>query len=132
MGAITYCLSFQTIQGLYVVTDIYPFHLQARKVHRASCADTLTIDAIFNYVAEHMDDGLHRIALFIALCVRLPCGSGKVRPRLRYTNNEIDHTCTSWRWAYGIGCLYGLAIVLLIAFFMEETWVTSNYAFNGF
>jgi hypothetical protein len=25
-------LKFKTMQGLYVVTDIYPFHLQARKV----------------------------------------------------------------------------------------------------
>jgi len=28
----THRLKFRIIQGLYVVTDIYPFHLQARKV----------------------------------------------------------------------------------------------------
>jgi len=28
---------------------------------------------------------------------------------------------TTWRWAYGIGCLYSLVVVLLIAGFMEET-----------
>jgi len=28
---------------------------------------------------------------------------------------------TTWRWAYGIGTLYGLFVVLIIAFFAEET-----------
>jgi MFS family permease len=28
----------------------------------------------------------------------------------------------SWRWAYGIGCIYGLIVVILIAFFMRETY----------
>lgn len=28
---------------------------------------------------------------------------------------------TTWRWAYGIGSLYSLIVVLLIVFFMEET-----------
>jgi len=28
---------------------------------------------------------------------------------------------TTWRWAYGIGCLYGLLVVLTIALFGEET-----------
>jgi MFS family permease len=32
---------------------------------------------------------------------------------------------TSWRWAYGIGSLYGAIVVLLIVFFMEETCVTN-------
>jgi len=27
----------------------------------------------------------------------------------------------TWRWAYGIGCLYGLFVVLAIVFFGEET-----------
>jgi len=27
----------------------------------------------------------------------------------------------NWRWSFGIGCMYSLAVVLLIAFFMEET-----------
>ena len=30
---------------------------------------------------------------------------------------------TTWRWAYGIGCLYSLIVVFLIIFFMEETYV---------
>jgi MFS family permease len=32
---------------------------------------------------------------------------------------------TTWRWAYGIGCLYSLIVVLLIIFFMEETYVST-------
>jgi MFS family permease len=28
---------------------------------------------------------------------------------------------TTWRWAYGIGCMYGAIVVILIALFMEET-----------
>lgn len=28
---------------------------------------------------------------------------------------------TTWRWAYGIGCLYSLLVVILIVFFGEET-----------
>jgi MFS family permease len=28
---------------------------------------------------------------------------------------------TTWRWAYGIGSMYGAVIVLLILFFGEET-----------
>jgi hypothetical protein len=32
MYTITHRLKFKIMQGLFVVTDIYPFHLQARKV----------------------------------------------------------------------------------------------------
>ena len=28
----------------------------------------------------------------------------------------------SWRWAYGIGSLYSVIVVILIVFFMEETY----------
>ncbi|KAF8877198.1 major facilitator superfamily domain-containing protein [Infundibulicybe gibba] len=28
---------------------------------------------------------------------------------------------TTWRWAFGVGCLYGAAVLLLIVFFMEES-----------
>ena len=30
----------------------------------------------------------------------------------------------SWRWTYGIGSIYGLFVVLMIAFFGEETCVS--------
>jgi hypothetical protein len=63
------------VQGLYVVTDMYPFHLQARKVGLLVSADTV-IYAFLAYKVEHMDDGLHRFAIFIALCVWFSCGSG--------------------------------------------------------
>ena len=29
---------------------------------------------------------------------------------------------TSWRWAYGIGSMYSVIVVILIVFFMEETY----------
>ena len=29
---------------------------------------------------------------------------------------------TSWRWAYGIGSIYSVVIVILIVFFMEEMY----------
>jgi hypothetical protein len=32
MDTTAHRLKFKIMQGLYVVTDIYPFHLQARKV----------------------------------------------------------------------------------------------------
>jgi MFS family permease len=32
---------------------------------------------------------------------------------------------TSWRWAYGIGSMYSLFVVLLIVFVMEETYVSA-------
>ncbi|EDR01960.1 uncharacterized protein LACBIDRAFT_310240 [Laccaria bicolor S238N-H82] len=70
--------------GLYVVTDMYPFHLQARK---------LSIWTMGFIVSPFLS----------------PFAFGFLVAR------------TTWRWAYGIGCLYSLIVVLLIIFFMEET-----------
>ncbi|TFK41584.1 MFS general substrate transporter [Crucibulum laeve] len=70
--------------GLYIVTDMYPFHLQARKLN------IWTMGFI--------------ISPFLS-----PFAFGFLVAR------------TTWRWAYGIGCLYGLVVVLLIVFFGEET-----------
>ncbi|KIM76222.1 hypothetical protein PILCRDRAFT_12978 [Piloderma croceum F 1598] len=72
------------VTGLFVVTDIYPFHLQARK---------------FNIWTMG----------FIGSPFLSPFVFGFLVAR------------TSWRWAYGIGSLYGLVVIVLIAFFMEET-----------
>ncbi|KAF9041214.1 MFS general substrate transporter [Panaeolus papilionaceus] len=72
------------VTGLYIVTDLYPFHLQARKLN------IWTMGFI--------------ISPFLS-----PFAFGFLVAR------------TSWRWAYGIGSLYGLVVVLLIVFFMEET-----------
>ena len=30
---------------------------------------------------------------------------------------------TTWRWAYGIGSIYGAIVCLLIIFFMDETCI---------
>ncbi|KAG2747498.1 MFS general substrate transporter [Suillus brevipes Sb2] len=70
--------------GLYIVTDIFPFHLQARKLNIWT----------FGYI----------ISPFLS-----PFAFGFLVAR------------TSWRWAYGIGSLYGAVVVALIALFMEET-----------
>lgn len=72
------------VTGLYVVTDMYPFHLQARK---------LSIWTMGFIVSPFLS----------------PFAFGFLVAR------------TTWRWAYGIGCLYSLIVVLLIIFFMEET-----------
>ncbi|KAJ7636997.1 major facilitator superfamily domain-containing protein [Roridomyces roridus] len=72
------------VTGLYVVTDLYPFHLQARMLN------FWTMGFI--------------VSPFIS-----PFAFGFLVAR------------TSWRWAYGIGSMYGAIVVLLIALFMEET-----------
>ncbi|KAF5351077.1 hypothetical protein D9756_008452 [Leucocoprinus leucothites] len=72
------------VTGLYVVTDLYPFHLQARKLN------LWTMGFIVSPFISPF--------LFGFLVAR-----------------------TTWRWAYGIGSLYGLFVVLIIVFFGEET-----------
>jgi len=72
------------ITGLYVVTDMYPFHLQARKINIWTTG-------------------------FILSPIMSPFAFGFLVAR------------ANWRWAYGIGSLYGLLVVLLITFFLEET-----------
>ncbi|KAF9026145.1 MFS general substrate transporter [Hymenopellis radicata] len=71
-------------KGLYVVTDLFPFHLQARKLN------VWTMGFI--------------ISPFLS-----PFAFGFLVAR------------TTWRWAYGIGCLYGLVVLVLIVLFMNET-----------
>ncbi|KAL1741300.1 major facilitator superfamily domain-containing protein [Schizophyllum fasciatum] len=70
--------------GLYVVTDLYPFHLQARMLN------IWTMGFI--------------ISPFLS-----PFAFGFLVAR------------ASWRWAYGIGAMYSLVVVLMILLFMEET-----------
>ncbi|KAL0958247.1 hypothetical protein HGRIS_000401 [Hohenbuehelia grisea] len=72
------------VTGLYVVNDMYPFHMQARKLN------IWTMGFI--------------ISPFLS-----PFAFGFLVAR------------ASWRWAYGIGCLYGAFVVLMILFFGEET-----------
>ncbi|KAF9522707.1 MFS general substrate transporter [Crepidotus variabilis] len=77
------------VTGLYTVTDLYPFHLQARKLNLWSMG--------------------FLISPFLS-----PFAFGFLVAR------------TSWRWAYGIGSMYSLFVVILIAFFMEETMYDRN------
>ncbi|KAF8881784.1 MFS general substrate transporter [Infundibulicybe gibba] len=72
------------VTGLFVVTDMFPFHLQARKLNIWTMG-------------------------FIVSPFLSPFAFGFL----------VAHT--SWRWAYAIGSLYDLCIVILIFFFMEET-----------
>ncbi|KAF8880031.1 major facilitator superfamily domain-containing protein [Infundibulicybe gibba] len=72
------------VTGLYIVTDMYPFHLQARKLN------IWTMGFI--------------ISPFLS-----PFAFGFLVAR------------TTWRWAYGIGCLYSAVVVFLIVFFAQET-----------
>lgn len=72
------------VTGLYVVTDLFPFHLQARKLNLWT----------FGFI----------LSPFLS-----PFAFGFLVAR------------TTWRWAYGIGAIYNLIVVILIALFMEET-----------
>ncbi|KAF7794090.1 hypothetical protein EIP86_005220 [Pleurotus ostreatoroseus] len=72
------------VTGLYIVTDLFPFHLQARKLN------IWTMGFI--------------ISPFLS-----PFAFGFLVAR------------ASWRWAYGIGSLYGACVLLLIVLFSKET-----------
>ncbi|EGO03406.1 hypothetical protein SERLA73DRAFT_101489 [Serpula lacrymans var. lacrymans S7.3] len=72
------------VTGLYIVTDIYPFHLQARK---------LNIWTMGFVVSPFLSPFLFGFLVAKA----------------------------SWRWAYGIGCIYGGLVLFLIIFFGQET-----------
>ncbi|KAJ7201676.1 MFS general substrate transporter [Mycena pura] len=72
------------VTGLYIVTDLYPFHMQARMLNFWTMG-------------------------FIISPFLSPFAFGFLVAR------------TTWRWAYGIGSMYGAVVVLLIVFFMEET-----------
>ncbi|EJF58947.1 MFS general substrate transporter [Dichomitus squalens LYAD-421 SS1] len=72
------------VSGLYVVTDMYPVHLQARKLSIWTMG-------------------------FVISPVLAPFLLGFLVAR------------ANWRWAYGIGTIYNAIVMLLIAFFSEET-----------
>ncbi|KAK0495912.1 MFS general substrate transporter [Armillaria luteobubalina] len=77
------------VAGLYIVTDLYPFHLQARKLN------IWTMGFI--------------ISPFLS-----PFAFGFLVAR------------QTWRWAYGIGCIYSAVVCILIALFMNETMYDRN------
>ncbi|KAH9974780.1 MFS general substrate transporter [Lactifluus volemus] len=70
--------------GLYVVTDMYPFHRQAQKLNIWTMGFLMSP--------------------FIS-----PFAFGFLVAR------------ASWRWAYGIGSMYGAFVLILIVFFGRET-----------
>ncbi|KAJ3525710.1 hypothetical protein NM688_g8364 [Phlebia brevispora] len=72
------------VTGLYIVTDLFPFHLQARKLN------IWTMGFI--------------ISPFLS-----PFAFGFLVAR------------TTWRWAYGIGSMYGAAVLILIVTLSKET-----------
>ncbi|KIP03999.1 hypothetical protein PHLGIDRAFT_129814 [Phlebiopsis gigantea 11061_1 CR5-6] len=72
------------VTGMYVVTDMFPFHLQARKLN------TWTMGFI--------------VSPFLS-----PFAFGFLVAR------------ANWRWGYGIACMYGAAVLILIVLFGEET-----------
>ncbi|KAN0107659.1 Major facilitator superfamily domain containing protein [Russula decolorans] len=72
------------VTGLYVVTDMYPFHRQARMIN------IWTMGFMF--------------APFLS-----PFAFGFLVSR------------ANWRWTYGIGCMYSLFVIFIIACFGRET-----------
>ncbi|KAF9448590.1 MFS general substrate transporter [Macrolepiota fuliginosa MF-IS2] len=72
------------VTGLYTIADIFPFHLQARKIN------IWTMGVI---LAPHLSP-----FVFGFLVAR-----------------------ANWRWAFWIGCIYGLVVLILIVFFMKES-----------
>ena len=71
-------------------------------------------------VAQPLDDGFHHFALPVSIRIRLPGRQGKVR----VLSASLTHILTemySWRWAYGIGTIYGVVVVILIMLFSKET-----------
>ncbi|KAG1854769.1 major facilitator superfamily domain-containing protein [Suillus tomentosus] len=79
------------VTGLYVVTDIFPFHLQARKLNIWTSG-------------------------FVISPFLSPFVFGFLVAR------------ASWRWAYAIGSIYNAIVLVLIAFFMEETMYDRHLA----
>ncbi|KAG2059916.1 MFS general substrate transporter [Suillus hirtellus] len=80
-----------TSKGLYIVTDIFPFHLQARKLNIWTSG-------------------------FVISPFLSPFVFGFLVAR------------ASWRWAYAIGSIYNAIVLVLIAFFMEETMYDRHLA----
>ncbi|PIL36218.1 MFS general substrate transporter [Ganoderma sinense ZZ0214-1] len=84
MALYSHALLERILCGLYIVTDLFPFHLQARKLN------IWTMGFI--------------ISPFLS-----PFMMGFIVARI------------SWRWTYGIGSIYGVFVVCMIAFFGQET-----------
>lgn len=100
------------------MTDLFPFHLQARKVRDSAKLKVIWINIAFQ--VEPLDHGFHRVPVPFPVRVRLLGSTGKVS-RTWASDKASTHPIHSWRWTYGIGCLYSLFVVALIVFFGQET-----------
>ncbi|KAG1894641.1 MFS general substrate transporter [Suillus fuscotomentosus] len=105
------CLSgfFGQVTGLYVVTDIFPFHLQARKLNIWTSGFVMSENESFSIWEKHFS--LSHRSPFLS-----PFVFGFLVAR------------ASWRWAYAIGSIYNAIVLVLIAFFMEETMYDRHLA----
>ena len=109
------------VTGLYVVTDLYPFHLQARKV-RANTTITKVVASDLKISAQYLGPGLHIVSLYPAVCVGLHGTSGRARTTiLKFIH--ASYINLRFRWAYGVGCLYNATVIVLISLFGKETSV---------
>jgi len=80
--------TFQTapqVSGLYYVTDVFPWHLQARKVNLWTLGFVISPFVGPSFLGFIVGQGI------------------------------------TWRWVYGVGCIYSGIVLILIVLFMEET-----------
>lgn len=80
-------------KGLYVVTDMYPFHLQARKV--GVCFANPTCFKYRSSAAQHMDLRLHCIPVLVAVCIRIPRRTHNMAMGIWY-RHYLQRPCVSF------------------------------------
>ena len=105
-------------QGLYVVTDMYPFHRQARKVGNVSSE---LLKAYKFYLAEYLGHWIPHFPFSFTFCIWILRCQSKVC--FFILGCILSDTCAfvSWRWSFGIGSMYGALVLFLIVFFGRET-----------
>ncbi|KAK1218323.1 hypothetical protein PQX77_018994 [Marasmius sp. AFHP31] len=92
------------ITGLYIISDMYPFHLQAKMVGIWTMGFIMAV-----FLSPFGEDTQHS-------------------PNLKNIDPDkktafgflVAHN--SWRWAYGIGSMYGGVVCVLIAFCTETVF----------
>ena len=106
-------------QGLFVVTDMYPFHLQARKLNVWTAGDIVYVLPLdFATVVLKCSIAVHRSFHRFYSDFWL---HGQSRCFVRVHRRGRGLNDGSWRWSYGIGCIYSAVVLTLITLFMEET-----------
>jgi hypothetical protein len=106
-------------QGLYTVTDMYPFHRQARMVRILLLSQVLITDGFRS--AQHLDYGFPCLTLPLAFRIWFSRSSDKVGFPHSWMFSPDNILYVSWRWAYGIGSMYSLLVLFLIVVFGRET-----------